>query len=162
MFRSDPNIVWRKNKNNSNNAKKKKEEEKEKEEKKKEEEKKEEKKEKKKKKKKKKKKEKEKKKLFLKWNMQINVRTSGYNSVFSRLTLLQEQYAVHAGASRFPSVHLTLSTKPTHRFMFAHYLAESCAVTLRIRVWYVNSDEIFCVGSFHMWKFTNKWRCFMQ
>jgi hypothetical protein len=53
-----------------------------------------------------------------------DVSTSGYNSIFSRLTLLQEQYATNPIASRFPSVHLTLSTKPTQRFVFPHYLAE--------------------------------------
>jgi hypothetical protein len=35
--------------------------------------------------------------------MQIDVRTSGYNIIFSRLSLLKEQYVVHPAASRFPS-----------------------------------------------------------
>jgi uncharacterized protein (UPF0305 family) len=114
MFRSDPDIVWKKkdddddddnnNNNNSNNTKKKKV------------------------------------KKFLKWKMQIDVRTSGYNSIFSQLTHFQEQYAVHPTASRFPSVHSTLNTKPTHRFMFPHYLTESYTVAMPIRIWYVNSD----------------------
>jgi len=66
--------------------------------------------------------------------MQIDVRTSGYNSIFSRLTLLQERYAIHPTASHFVSDHLTSSTKPAHRFVFRHYLAVSYAVAMWIRM----------------------------